>query len=355
MNQIEPPDFPSSPVDFLASWSITHGNLRRFFEGTAMPPRDDAAQRAAGAAAAAAARETFDLDLESFNSGVDSVTGSLEAAGALHLSPADPGVPPDPGAAAFFDIDNTLIRGSSLISFAFGLARRKYFRAGDMLPLAWKQAKYRVTGSESSRDMADGYVQALDFIKGRPVSELVELCEEIVDDSLQYRIFAGTEELIQMHLAEGQQVWLVSATPVQLGQAVARRFGCTGALGTVAEVTDGVFTGRLVGDILHGPGKSYAIAALSTLQRLDLERCTAYSDSVNDLPMLSMVGTAVAVNPDAKLRKTAQNRGWEVRDYRNIRRAVRTWGVPSLATAGMTVAGWRFRHHIHHALSPSAR
>ena len=93
-----------------------------------------------------------------------------------------------------------------------------------------------------------------------------------------------------MHLAAGQQVWLVSATPVQIGQALAEALGFTGALGTVAEEDDGKFTGRLVGDILHGPGKKHAVAALAALQQLDLSQCTAYSDSINDLPMLEMVG-----------------------------------------------------------------
>ncbi|MFT7719776.1 UNVERIFIED_CONTAM: haloacid dehalogenase-like hydrolase, partial [Salmonella enterica subsp. enterica serovar Enteritidis] len=83
-----------------------------------------------------------------------------------------------------------------------------------------------------------------------------------------------------------------------------------GALGTVAEEQDGVFTGRLVGDILHGPGKKHAVAALAAIQRLDLDKCTAYSDSINDLPMLGMVGVPVAVNPDRALRRHARAAGW---------------------------------------------
>ena len=110
----------------------------------------------------------------------------------------------------------------------------------------------------------------------------------------------------------------------------------------MAEVKDGRFTGHLVGDILHGPGKKHAVAALATLENLDLERCTAYSDSANDVPMLSMVGTPVAINPDSKLRDIAEEKGWLIRDYRSVRKAVRTYGLPALATALFSYGSWRF-------------
>ena len=240
----------------------------------------------------------------------------------------------------------SLIQGSSLIVFAMGLARKRYFRLSEVLPIAWKQLKFRVTGSENAEDVARGRTQALEFIKDRSVQELVELCEEIVDSRMIDKAWPGTRELAQMHLAAGHQVWLVSATPVQLAQILARRFGFTGALGTVAEVEDGKFTGRLVGDILHGPGKKHAVAALAAIEQLDMSRCTAYSDSINDIPMLSMVGTPVAINPDTKLRREAEQRGWTIRDYRSVRRAVRTWGLPALATAAFSLGSWRlFRNN----------
>jgi len=124
---------------------------------------------------------------------------------------------------------------------------------------------------------------------------------------------------------------------VELAEIIARRLGFTGALGTVAESVDGVFTGRLVGDILHGRAKAQAVRALAAREGLNLRRCTAYSDSHNDVPMLSAVGTAVAVNPDQDLRELARARGWEVRDFRTGRKAARI-GVPSVLGAG-AVAG----------------
>lgn len=335
-------DMVGSPEDFLANWSASRGNLRRFIEDYAAPPIDEEAQRQAGEAAATeAVASIYGLELDDFHSGVDSVTGAIEAAGAVHVSIPDPDVPQDIGAAAFFDVDNTLIQGSSLIVFAQGLFRKKFFTVHEILPVIWKQLKFKISGSESAHDVAQGREQALEFIRGRSVEELVELCEEIVDRTMFDKTWPGTRQLADMHIAAGHQVWLVTATPVQLAQILAKRFGFTGALGTVAEVKDGKFTGRLVGDILHGPGKKHAVAALAAIEQLDLKQCTAYSDSINDVPMLSMVGTGVAVNPDAKLRKLAGQRGWEVRDYRSIRRAIRKWGLPALLTAAFSFSSWR--------------
>lgn len=339
-----------STNEILTAWTISHGNLRRFFEETALPPLDDKAQEAAGEAAAeAAVQSAFGLGLDAYSQGVDAVSGAYEAAGAHHVSAPDPDVPQQEGVAAFFDVDNTLIQGASLVMFAIGLAKRRYFKTRDLLPFAWKQIKFRVRGSESKADMAKGREQALEFIKGRDVDELVALCEDIVDENIPGKIWPETSELAAMHLAAGHQVWLVTATPVQLAQIIAKRYGMTGALGTVAEVKDGKFTGRLVGDILHGSGKSHAVAALSTIEDLDLSRCTAYSDSINDIPMLSMVGTAVAINPDVSLRREAKRRGWEVRDYRSIRKLAFRVGLPATIIGLVAALGWSAQAKSHRA------
>ncbi|MDY3128065.1 MAG: HAD-IB family hydrolase [Corynebacterium sp.] len=338
-----PPAFPDSPRDFLANWTASRGNLRNFLENTYLAPIDAASQRTAGEAAAAeAVADLYGLDLDSYSSGVASVSGSYDAAGSKHITASDPDIPVDAGAAAFFDVDNTLIQGSSLVSFGLGLARKRFFTLPQVFGIAWKQLKFRMSGTENAADVATGREQALAFVKGRTVEEMTALCEEIVDRSMAHRAYPGTRKLAQMHIDAGQQVWLVTATPVQLAQILAHRFGFTGALGTVAEVKDGKFTGRLVGDILHGPGKKHAVAALATIENLDLARCTAYSDSVNDVPMLSMVGTAVAINPDKKLRDIAEDNGWIIRDYRSVRRAIRTYGLPTLATAAFSYGSWRY-------------
>ncbi len=244
-----------------------------------------------------------------------------------------PAPPPDLTAAAFFDVDNTLVHGSSLVHFARGLAARKYFTYGDLGRFAYAQAKFQLLGRENSDDVAEGKRKALAFIEGRSTAELMAVGEEIYDQIIADKIWPGTRALTQMHLDAGQQVWLVTATPYELAATIAKRLGLTGALGTVAESIDGVFTGRLVGDILHGAGKAHAVRALAIREGLNLRRCTAYSDSFNDVPMLSLVGTAVAINPDAALRDVARERGWEIRDFRTARKAARI-GVPSALALG---------------------
>ena len=236
-------------------------------------------------------------------------------------------------AAAFFDVDNTLVHGASIVLFARGLAARNYFSYSDIMNFAWQQAKFRITGKENADDVAQGRERALSFIAGRETSELISLGEEIYDEYIADKIWPGTAALAQRHLDAGQQVWLVTATPVELAQTIAKRLGLTGALGTVAESVDGVFTGRLVGDILHGPGKAHAVRTIAVREGLNLKRCTAYSDSHNDVPMLSLVGTAVAINPDQDLRQIARVRGWEQYDFRTARKAA-TYGAKSAAVLG---------------------
>ena len=254
-------------------------------------------------------------------------------------SPSESDVAVDLTAAAFFDVDNTLVQGASIVHFARGLAARKYFSYSDIFDFAWTQAKFRITGKENAQDVAEGREKALSFIAGRETAELARLGEEIYDEYIADKIWPGTRALAQRHLDAGQQVWLVTATPVELAQTIADHLGLTGALGTVAESVDGKFTGRLVGDILHGPGKAHAVRALAIREGLNLKRCTAYSDSHNDVPMLSLVGRAVAINPDADLRDVAKVRGWEMYDFRTARKAAKYGASTALVVGAAGAAG----------------
>lgn len=278
---------------------------------------------------------------------------SAEAAVTLETRAAEEPVPgepprqvvtPDLTAAAFFDVDNTMMMGSSLFHLARGLAARKYFTTADLAGFAWQQVKFRVGGKEGN--VGNSREQALSFVAGRGVAELNEVGEEIYDELMADKIWSGTQALAQLHLDAGQRVWLVTATPVEIATLIARKLGLTGALGTVAEQEDGVYTGRLVGDLLHGRAKAHAVRALAAKEGLNLKRCTAYSDSQNDVPMLSVVGTAVAINPDTGLREVARERQWEIRDWRTGRKAAKI-GVPSVlgagALAGAVAAGMAYR------------
>ena len=254
-------------------------------------------------------------------------------------------IDPDPAAAAFFDVDNTMMVGASIFHFAKGMAARDFFSWRDLLRFTARQARLRVKG-EHHGDMHSARDSALAFVAGKKVSEIVALGEEIYDEEMAGRIWSGTHALAQAHLDAGQRVWLVTATPVELATIIAQRLRLTGALGTVAESVDGVYTGALVGTVLHGEAKADAVRRLALREGLDLERCSAYSDSINDLPMLSLVGHAVAVNPDSALRAEAKERGWQIRDFRTGRKAARI-GVPTAlgigAVAGGVAAGLSMR------------
>jgi HAD superfamily hydrolase (TIGR01490 family) len=254
--------------------------------------------------------------------------------------------PADPTSAAFFDVDNTVMQGASIFHLARGLHRRKFFTTRDILGAVWMQAYFRVVGVEDPDHIAETRNSALSFIAGHTVTELEELGEEIFDEAMAHRIWPGTRALAQMHLDQGQRVWLVTAAPIEIARIIARRLGLTGAMGTVSEHVDGVYTGKLVGDMLHGPAKAEAVRALAEREGLDLDACSAYSDSVNDLPMLKLVGDPCAINPDAKLRAHARAEGWRIRDYRTGRKAARVGlvvGALAGAASGTVAAGIALR------------
>jgi HAD superfamily hydrolase (TIGR01490 family) len=244
----------------------------------------------------------------------------------------------DPTAAAFFDVDNTIMRGASMFHFAVGLARRKFFSPREIVGFGVKQMKFVLSGSEDLEDMESATEAALSFVADRRVDDLVALGEEIFDDSMVDKLIPGSLALAQGHLDSGQQVWLVTATPIELARTIATRLGLTGALGTVSEVRDGRYTGRLQGGPLHGLAKAEAVKALAEQEGLDLERCWAYSDSANDIPMLSTVGNPVAVNPDPALRAHAIQNTWRIRDFRR-REQVKRFALPAAAGAGGLMAG----------------
>jgi HAD superfamily hydrolase (TIGR01490 family) len=263
------------------------------------------------------------------------------AAGAASAAAAEVIAPPpemNPAAAAFFDVDNTLMRGASIYHFARGLAARDMFTPLDLLKMTWVQVAYRLRGKEDSGHIDAVRQSALAFVADHKVADIVELGEQIYDETMARRIWQGTRDLALRHLAAGERVWLVTATPVELANILSSRLGLTGALGTVAEARDGVYTGALVGGLLHGEAKAAAVRALAAREGLDLALCSAYSDSANDLPMLQLVGHPHVVNPDSRLLAEAQQRGWPVHDFRSGRRATLI-ALPVAAGLGALAGG----------------
>jgi HAD superfamily hydrolase (TIGR01490 family) len=252
----------------------------------------------------------------------------------------------DPTAAAFFDLDNTVVQGASLFYLAKGMYRRGFFPPRVILKGLWLQAYFRMVGREKAGHIQDVRSVTLGFIEGHTFAELTEIATEVYEDSIAGRIWPGTRALAQMHLDVGQQVWLVTAAPVEVAGIIAARLGLTGAVGTTAEHIDGVYTGRLRGDLLHGAAKADAVRALAHEHGFDLAHCFAYSDSYNDLPMLSLVGHPCAINPDGRLLAHAEEQDWQIQDYRSGRRAARLglFGAGAAgATAGAVATGLAVR------------
>jgi HAD superfamily hydrolase (TIGR01490 family) len=261
------------------------------------------------------------------------VEGSAAADAASYPTPVT-----STSAAAFFDVDNTLMRGASIYYFARGLAARKMFGPGDLVRMAAGQLMFRLRGAENADHIDAAREAALAFVAGHKIDDVVALGEEIYDDTMADRIWEGARELTQAHLDAGERVWLVTATPVELASILASRLGLTGALGTVAETKDGVYTGGLIGGLLHGQAKAAAVRSLAEREGLDLPRCSAYSDSANDLPLLNLVGHPNVVNPDGALRATAREHDWPIHDFRKGRRATMI-ALPVVAAGAGVVAG----------------
>ena len=229
---------------------------------------------------------------------------------------------------AFFDVDNTLLRGASVYHLARGARRGGMITVRDALRFAWHQRRFVAVG-ENGRHLIGARERGLKLIQGHTEEELDALADGVYDDYIAPKLWPETVELAREHLRKGHEVWLITATPLAIARVLAQRLGLTGALGTQMESDEGVFTGRLLGPILHGQHKAEAAIELTARIRADLADCWAYSDSRNDIPLLELVGNRVVVNPDAALSVHARTHGWAVlrlnpASIRKARNRVRT-------------------------------
>ena len=149
-------------------------------------------------------------------------------------------------------------------------------------------------------------------------------------------MWQGTIDIAQSHLSAGEEVWLVTAAPEDMAQLIAKNLGFTGAIGSKAESKDGIYTGKMLGTLLHGKEKARALVKLALEHGFDLKNCYSYSDSHNDLPLLLAVGNPSAINPDAILRIRALREGWPMHDFRRARVLNRALGpiISRLAALG---------------------
>ena len=239
---------------------------------------------------------------------------------------------------AFFDVDNTLTRGSTLYFLGRGMYNRGFFTKKDIGAWVLANIRFRMTGTEKSEVIERFQKAATDFIGGHDVAEIRTIGEQIYSEFVSPSIWQGTIAIAQEHLDAGDEVWLVTASPEDFANLIAEKLGFTGAIGTKAEIKDGKYTGGLIGNLLHGKEKAKAVTALAQTRDINLQECFAYSDSHNDLPLLNVVGKPRAINPDAKLRIIAFSSGWPVHDFRRLRWLNRIIGPTVSRLAGF----WTF-------------
>jgi HAD superfamily hydrolase (TIGR01490 family) len=238
--------------------------------------------------------------------------------------------------AAFFDVDNTLVRGSTLYFLGRGMYQRGYFTKADISRFVVANLRFRMTGMEK-QDVIDRYQNAAtDFVGGHQVTDILKLGEEIYDEYVSPKLWERTCEIANEHMTKGEEVWLVTAAPQDMANIIAQRLGLTGAIGSKVIIKDGIYTGELDGKLLHGSEKAVAIKKLADEHGYDLSQCYSYSDSHNDLPLLTAVGHPSAINPDAILRIKALAEGWPIYDFRRARYLNRLLGpaVSRLAAIG---------------------
>jgi HAD superfamily hydrolase (TIGR01490 family) len=214
-----------------------------------------------------------------------------------------------PGAAAFFDLDRTLLRRSSALALAPTFRARGLISRRQMARAAVWQLMFMLRGASADtvKRAAEG---GLLVLRGYSPKEMQALVVDSMERVLKPLVYAESLDLVELHRRRGEPVYIVSATLQEIVQVIADDLGFDGALGTIVEVEDGKYTGRAIRP-LHAENKARCIRELD----YDLDASTAYSDSHTDLPFLEAVGHPVVVNPDRKLRRIAAQRGWPVLEF----------------------------------------
>jgi HAD superfamily hydrolase (TIGR01490 family) len=250
--------------------------------------------------------------------------------------------------AAFFDLDRTLISGSS--AFVLGIAawRGKLVPTHQFVRDAVSALSFLLSGADDDTSVGVRD-RILGAVKGVRLDDLVALNADIVPKLID-RVRPESMRLIEQHRDAGRATYIISASPVELVEPLAKALGMTAGIGTRSRIVDGMYTGELDGPFCYGEGKVEAITELARWEHFDLDRCWAYSDSASDLPMLRAVGHPVAVNPDAKLERVAGEHGWPVvvfhrRTKAVIRRTTQAVGAVGLAAGGFaTGLKWARSH-----------
>ena len=241
-------------------------------------------------------------------------------------------------AAAFFDLDRTIIGGSSVFVFGWVAYREGLVPTMQLVKDAGNAATFKLQGASDEKTEAVKN-RILEAIEGVPVSTLTDLADEIIPRLLD-DVRREARGLIDLHAAAGRDTYIVSASPVEIVGKFAEAMEMTGGLGTVAEVENGVYTGELAQPFCYGEGKAIAMQRVAEERGYDLTRSYAYTDSAGDLPMLDAVGHPVAVNPDGALEAIAFHRGWPIVEFSRRRKKVVKRTTAGTTTAALAIAAY---------------
>jgi HAD superfamily hydrolase (TIGR01490 family) len=233
--------------------------------------------------------------------------------------------------AAFFDLDKTLMAGSSGMVFARIANRHGLVPRKQLAKWGWDHLRYRMRGASDEQTSAVLEVAKRTFAEV-PEREIERMGPELLAGILP-RVYPQMLEEVHRHQDEGRATFIVSAAGNDLVKALAAVLGMEGGIGTRWQIgADGAYTGEMDGPFVYGNGKVEAMRRFAAEHEIDLGSSYAYSDSASDLPMLRAVGNAVAVNPDTELAEVARKEGWQVMRFDKLGRRL------TIAAATITAA-----------------
>jgi HAD superfamily hydrolase (TIGR01490 family) len=235
-------------------------------------------------------------------------------------------------AAAFFDLDKTLMAGSSGMQFARVAAQQGIVSRRQLVRWGVEHLRYRLRGTTDERT-TDVLKAARELITGVPEMRIARMEPEVMAEILP-RVYPQMLAEMHAHQDAGRPTFIVSAAGNDIVESLARVLGMDGGIGTRYEVdAAGNFTGRLDGPFVYGPGKVEAMQAFAADHEIDLAESYAYSDSLSDLPMLRAVGNPVAVNPDPPLALLAREEDWQTLRFERLGRRLIALGATLFASA----------------------
>jgi HAD superfamily hydrolase (TIGR01490 family) len=233
--------------------------------------------------------------------------------------------------AAFFDLDRTLMAGSSAYQFGRAAYKSHLISRRELTRDAWENLLFRLRGStDASADALRSRVSTL--LSGVRVRDLQRLAPDVLAGVLP-RLYPKMLAIAYEHQDAGRPIFICTAASQEMAELMAIVLTFDGAVGSVSEVRDGAYTGRPGGPFTYREGKAEAIRDLAAREDIDLAASWAYSDSESDLPMLRAVGHPVAVNPDGPLARVAREEGWEILRFERLARRLRVGGAALAAAA----------------------